>query len=206
MHKTYAGPPLENGKTSIFGNHSPGIDYFINNGIFTKESKILDYGAGKYGRNTKYLKTKGFNATPVDKFNYNNQFCVLPETFINRKYFDVSFTSYVLNVVPEYIEDEILNKMESLSGKQYHITRGNDLIKSLDVSQHTKNFTYRWILKNVSDLDYEMSMFKKGKASRKCLLKLARFGFATTRGFQRLVTLEDKGFKLISFNNYKIYI
>ncbi|MFA5024246.1 MAG: hypothetical protein WC523_04780 [Patescibacteria group bacterium] len=202
---TYCGPSLEFGKTSMFCNKpTPGINRLIKQGLLAKGLKILDYGAGKYARNTKYLVGQGFNSIAVDKFNYNEQYNVLKNKDIRDLYFDVSFTSYVLNVVSEYTESRILNKLSNISKTQCHIVR-NDLVSNLDCVQKNKGPVYNWIIKNVT-MKKEAKLFSAGQADNDCLIKLARFGFATPKGFQRLVFLENKGFDLIYSGAYKIYI
>jgi hypothetical protein len=117
MHKvaikpTYKGPPFESGGTSIFagGKPAPAISYLMNAGLLTPDMIVLDFGAGKYARNTKFLKRHGIHTVAVDPFNANGKHNVLDPKDIDLKKFDAVFTSYVLNVVPEYIEDEILKK------------------------------------------------------------------------------------------------
>ena len=205
---TYQGPPLEKGGTSISaqGKPAPGIDLLVGKGILKPGIKILDYGAGKYARNAKYLIQKGMDVVAVDKFNHNEQNGVLPDEAIDSQHFDVAFTSYVLNVIPESVEDEILQKLDSIADVQCHITRGNDLLEFLAQSQERKGYTYKWIIENVSGLDDETKRFSEGIAEKEDLMKLAHFGFATPRGFQRLPDLEEKGYNLTALGANRLFI
>jgi hypothetical protein len=204
---TYQGPALEKGATSISGKGkpAPGMEYLISHGIFKKGMKVLDYGAGKYARNSKFLQQHGIDSVAVDPFNHNEKSGVLPDEAVAGKHFDVAFTSYVLNVVPEKIEDEILSKLDKLADSQCHITRGVDLVEFLAASQDRKGFTYKWIQENVKGLNAEVKRFLQGQASKEDLIKLAEFGFATPRGFQRLPGLERKGYSLVRMGANRIY-
>ena len=205
---TYKGPALEKGGTSIFcKSPAPGVDFLINEGVFFKNAKILDYGAGKCARNTNYLISKGFDTVAVDKFNFNDKFNVLQDKDIDGQHFDIAFTSYVLNVVTYNDECKILKKLDSISDIQCHITRNSDLVKILDKAQKNKGFTYEWILNNGVGAGFgsEFNEFKNGRATKEFLTTLARFGFATVKGFQRLPML-DKGYETIIHGSYKIYI
>jgi hypothetical protein len=206
-YPTYQGPPLEKGGTSISAGAVPELKYLVSSGFLKKGQKILDFGAGKYGRNTLHLKSLGFDVTAVDKFNYNEKFGVRPEESIKGLHFDVAFTTYVLNVVPESIEDEVIETLESVAGTQAHITRGGDLIAYLKGAAQRKGYTYKWISENIPGhgIDEEVSRYLKGKFKSDDLLALARFGFATVRGFQRLPSLEDKGFSLEKSGTSRVY-
>jgi hypothetical protein len=197
---TYLGQPLEFGGTSIASKKPvPALVWLVNQGMFKTDMRILDYGAGKYGRNAEYLRQLGFSVVAVDKFNYNQAANVLPESAIKGRLFDVALTSYVLNVVPEHIENDILRKLSQITKSQIHITRGSDLISILRrVKQN--GYTYKWLLQQ-SDL----ATYLKAKPTKADLEALAYFGFATTKGFQRLVALEDKGYNLTLHGSNRIY-
>lgn len=91
--------------------------------LIEKGSNILDYGAGKL-RNTKYLIDLGFSVSVVDTptqvsrmkeddlSNVKDVFTT--DCLISDKY-EVIFSTFVLNVIPNYIErKELIEKMYSL--------------------------------------------------------------------------------------------
>jgi hypothetical protein len=205
---TYDGPPLESGKTSLsLEKPAPYMDRFISMGILKPGMKVLDYGAGKTARNANYLRSKGFDVIAVDPFNHNEKLKILKDVG-KGDHFDAAFTSFVLNVVPEYIEDEILKKLESLADIQCHGTRGKDLLTFLENTQSCEGFTFKWMMKNIpgKGLDEELKRFSDGSFTKEDLIKLANFGFGTTSGFQRLVWLEEKGYKLIPVGDNRVYV
>ena len=109
--RKYTGEPLEAGGTSIAGNAAPPIRALFEAGHLS--GKVMDFGAGKYARNANYLREKGVKVYAYDPFNgdpngdgWNTTTTKLPPA----GKFDAVFTSYVLNVVPEHIEDQIIQR------------------------------------------------------------------------------------------------
>jgi hypothetical protein len=207
MKPTYFGPALECGKTSIVSAApTPALKWLVQLGVLVPNMTVLDYGAGKTARNTKYLRRLGFDVTAVDPFHHSKRLGILDPGQIQGYRFDVALTSYVLNVVPEYIEDDILNKLDTLTDQQIHITRGTDLVQLLR-GLKPNSYTYKWIKQNAigCGIDRAVQSLTTTKYAT-ALETLAHFGFATTRGFQRLPSLERKGFSLIAFNSNRVYI
>jgi hypothetical protein len=194
----YAGIPLESGNTSIAGNVSPIIKQVFQD---IHSVSILDYGSGKYSRNSKYLRSIGNKVYSFDPYNHNTEHegwedgCI-SNTIPSIK-FDITFTSYVLNVVPKHIEREIIKDIESYSDHIIHIVRNMDVFdmvkKNLhDSKSHVHKFTNR---------EYPLPV-----VSNEDILKLCEFGVQTSRGFQRITHLEEYGYKLIrDTHGFKYY-
>ena len=198
-YKVYDGEPLEIGKTSIYNKKvASGIEFLFNNGLLL--GKILDYGAGRYGRNAEYLRGKGLTVYAYDPYNGTDcngyeKDCVsnkLPED-----HFDIGFTSYVLNVVPEYVKEDIINNVKSFCNKSYHIARNMDVFDSAKNSLKKKNKLLLNFIKNV---------YNQEVTTDDDIMNLCIFGYQTKNGFQRITKTEGFGFKIIkNTNGYKIY-
>jgi hypothetical protein len=197
----YTGEPLESGGTSISGKAAPAIRKLIKQGVFDNKT-VLDYGAGKYGRNANFLRENGIEVYAYDPFNGTNVdgWIGVSNKRPNRK-FDIGLTSYVLNVVPEHTEDEILLYLSNKTKHQIHITRNKDITVTVKSALQRGDNTITSFFKNEynsdinpKDIDDEM------------LNKFVIFGVQTSKGFQRIPELENKGFKLIqSKSQYKVY-
>lgn len=198
----YEGKPLEEGGTSIKGKGAaPGVRDLMTMGVFKNGDKIIDYGAGRYARNADFLREQGFTVYAYDPFNgkdvdgyaMGNVSDKLP-----TEKFDVGFSSFVLNVVPFYIEKEIVKELESICKRPYHITRNKDIFDTISNSLEKENpmvLTYfNTVYKGTNHLDVNEQF------------DLCCFGVATSRGFQRIPTTETLGYKLEKESSgYKIY-
>lgn len=206
--RRYSGVPLEKGGTSISGGAAPGIKILAKQGAFDNAATILDYGAGKYGRNANFLREHGFKVYSYDPYNgksnvngWKNVSNRLP-----KNKFDVGFTSFVLNVVPEYIEKKIVEDVAKRTKRQYHITR------NMDIFVMTKKALLRGdpVVTNFFLSEYattrEIKALQQGTLTDQQILDFCQFGVQTSRGFQRIPTTEDLGLTLIkNHSNYKIY-
>jgi hypothetical protein len=199
--QTFIGDPLELGGTAIsYAGVTPAVRYLFNDGYIAGGDDVLDYGAGN-GRNAHWLRNQNVNVYSYDP--YNGTDCDGWEGVSNIHpssgfIYNVVLTSYVLNVVPENIEDEILALIEPLAISQLHITRNDDIFISLSnaLERGDRAVTNFFVEKFGGDDEYNIEQIRK----------FAIFGSKTSRGFQRIPSLEDKGFKLIQkAYGHKIY-
>lgn len=195
----YEGPSLEQGGTSIRGKGpAPYVRRLAKR--LEPGTTILDYGAGRYARNADFLRGLGFTVYAYDPFNGNGTEGYEPgsvSTRLPRRKFDLGLTCYVLNVVPEPVEEEILARVARLSRGQVHVTRGLDIFDSVKGALERGDET-------VCDFFREHYMpgrrvgtaFRDGRLTEEQILDFCRFGVQTSRGFQRIPDLTAKGFVL----------
>lgn len=201
----FKGKPLETGGTSInAGTEAPALRILEKQGLFDGDLTIIDYGAGKYGRNANYLRKMGHKVYAYDPYNgtasdgWTGVSSVLPKGVK----FDIGFTAYVLNVVPEGIETQIIRDVEKLSKHQFHITRNKDIFPTVRKAIDGNFPMVTTFIKNEYDPNYN----PKVGMSDEQVNKLIDFGVQTARGFQRLPHLEEKGYRLLKrAGGYKIY-
>lgn len=212
--RRYEGPPLETGKTSIKGGAAPAIQWMTKQGIFQPGMKVLDWGAGKVARNADFLRSLGcevfaydpFNATGGDGWEMGSVAGEKPDP----QQFDVGFSSFVLNVVPEHIEDEILRDMGAYTSEMYHIVRNRDIYKMAEnaLSGTTNNpHIVEFYLTQFAD-DEEKEAWEAGKVYEEDIEAFCPFGFKSGPGkFQRIPSdLEDKGYRILKeTSGYTIY-
>jgi len=116
----------------------------------------------------------------------------------------------VLNVVPDHIEDDIIADMKRFSSKQVHITRNTDIADTVkkalsrgdsDVTAfYLKHFAPRY--PGAAEELEETG----GAISKKTLMAFCGFGVKTSRGFQRIPELENKGFRRTKMKaGYKVF-
>jgi len=202
----YTGEPLETGGTSIQGDAAPALRIISSN--FEEGDKILDYGAGKYGRNAKYLRGNGYKVYAYDPYNGSD---VDGWEGVSKKVpsferFDVVFTCFVLNVVSDKIENSILNDTKKLGKQEYHITRNQDIFESVKKALSRKDkVVYNFFTKNFADKE-DIEAFESGNLSDDVIMAFCTYGVQTSRGFQRIPFLEDKGYTLKKkTSGFKIY-
>lgn len=214
MKPTYQGTALETGGTSMKfrGDISPAVRWLYQNGYINSGMQVLDYGAGKYDRNAKALREWGVDVWSFDPHHgslyadgWNDVSSVIPED----TYFDLVYTSYVLNVVPDRVEDDILKNCDRFAPEQYHIVR-NDIYKTVYHALHRQDkvvtdFFYR-------EFDGEMPSahhcYSQGTPPvYEVIEDFCYFGTRTSRGFQRIPQLKVKGFTPLRTlkNGYAIY-
>jgi hypothetical protein len=188
----YDGPDLEAGGTSIAGKEVAALKSVVEP-ILKPGMKIIDFGAGKYARNADYLRKKGFEVYAYDPFNGKSN-SGWKEGEVSNKLpngvkFDVGFTSFVLNVVKSTTESKIIGDLNKVANKTFHIVR-NDIIPAVRKAVKSKP-TKDFIAKH-----YDKTIENAEEMTDEQIADLAVFGYATSKGFQRLPMLEAKGFSL----------
>jgi len=162
---------------------------------------ILDYGCGRTARNSEWLAGKGNKMFRYDPYwgKEGGDFGWLPNRISNElpkfPHFDIVFSCFVLNVVTKKVQDNIIDTIRSRPNEIYttqiHIVR-NDVVAA------AKNAMGK---KDPVTTEFHKNYFKKGSIEN-----FARFGFPTSRGFQRQID-EIKGFELIKeTGSYKVFI
>lgn len=204
----YAKAPLETGGTSTnFSAPAPAIKQLVSKGVIQPDHKVLDYGAGKYGRNANFLREQGIKTFAYDPFNgsgeegWNGV-----STTLSGGGFDVAFTSYVLNVVPQHIEAQILQEISNKANRVVHIVRNRDVFDSVKKALLRKEKTV-W---NFFETEYlpNSKIAYNDEITDELVADLCRFGVQTSRGFQRICQLENYGYTLIkgsATSPYKVY-
>ena len=197
----FKGEALEKGGTSITGKESPSVRGLVNSGMLEPMDRVLDFGAGKHGRNSVYLREHGISVYSYDPYHGTD---VDGWTGVSNVYpteeFDVALTSYVLNVVTEREETKIIKQLGMISRRQIHITRNKDIFPSIKNSIEKRTPLIESYITKEYDQNYS------GTMSESDIHKLIDFGVQTSRGFQRLPHLESKGFELMKDTfGYKLY-
>lgn len=207
----YAGEPLETGGTSIQANVAPMVKYLFDTGKITMGDTVFDYGAGKYGRNAKWLREMGVNVFAFDPYNgttADGWEGVAVQKPKNIK-FDVVFSAYVLNVVPEHIESGLLKDMNRYvgSGDEYHVTRNKDIFETVKNALDRKDPKMgRFFLANFAESENDINAYETKTLSTARIKEFCIFGVQTSRGFQRVPLLEEKGYKLLrNSQGFKLY-
>lgn len=207
--RVYSGNPIECGGTSIQGGVAPALAEMYARGVFSGAKSIIDYGAGRYARNANYLREKGFRVYAYDP-NHGTDvdgYIGISNKLPNRR-FDVGFTSFVLNVVPEYIEREIVSQLSELSRKSFHITRNRDVFDSVKKSLLRADDTVSAFFLNHFATKKEASMLARGDIPDSVILAFCEHGVQTTRGFQRIPSagqIADNMMEIKSTSAWKIY-
>lgn len=171
---------------------SPAIKLLHAEGRFGR--RVLDYGAGAKGRNANYLRSLGYEVYAYDPYN-GTDCCGFYGVSIHKPdiSFSTVFTSFVLNVVPVAVEDEIIADCASYSQNVIHVTRNKDILDMIKGG-----------LSRPSSPVYQ---FYRDTFHGGSIENFARFGTVTSRGFQRLPELETKGFELIhEKHGWKVYV
>lgn len=218
--RRYEGPPLEEGGTSRKGPPVKTVvgpvRKLIAQGVLVPgESKIADIGAGKFSRNTDELRRMGFDVYASDP-NHGTGVSGWEGTSIDPPtgQFDLVFTSYVLNVVPEYVEDQILADADALSPRQIHVTRNRDvrnmatqaIYRYMDgATDPNAVLVGEFFLNKFADQDM-LAAYQDGILYEEDMQELAEHGLPTTDGFQRIPILNDKGYQQThDSTGYKVY-
>jgi len=213
--KYYDGPPPEKGGTSIRGKRgqpSPAIKW-----LFKRQIKpgmlVLDFGAGRYARNADWLRKKGvevyaydpYNATGADGWSQRKVSNRLPK---KGTQFDVVLTSYVLNVVPKRIEDNIVKITRRYAPVVIHVTR-NDLENTVSDALTRKDsvvlpfFEAEYLPTNKAA---KKAFESNGSISKATIKDFCEFGVKTSKGFQRLADPTKQGMTLRSAPQFNVYI
>jgi len=163
--------------------------------------RVIDYGCGKVDRNGRYLRSKGLTVYSYDPYwgtavdGYENI-----SNILSNEYFDVGYTSYVLNVVNELEQSEILAYMDSHCDDQYHVVRNMDVYKMMVDALNRGD-------ELVSNFYFDVFKGKEEDIGKEeVMMAFAKFGTNTVKGFQRIPYLEEKGYTLLTKSNgYKVY-
>jgi hypothetical protein len=206
----YTGPAPSSKETSIKANVSgfvrDKLQKFVQPGM-----RVLDWGAGKIARVSDLLRADGYEVYAYDPYNGSGQdgwsmgaVASVPPT---GEKFDVAFTSFVLNVVKEDVEEKILAQVNPFARKVFHITRGRELMfqamRALTKGDPKMVGFFRDYY-GACDTDALARFDADGAAG---LTNFAAHGFITRYGFQRLPMLEDKGISLVQDTKaYKVYV
>lgn len=201
----YNGECIEKGKTSRCNNVSPAVKWLEENGYLPVESIIFDVGAGKIGRNAKYLRKQQHEVYAYDPYNFNTSGSGFDKGAISSEYpnrnFNIGLTCYVLNIVPKYEEENILTKMMWFCDKSYHIVRDTDFIYEVSIAL-MKGRGYTWEFYKSSGFQIKYPII-----TDEVIKEFCRYGIQTGKDmFQRFVIL-DSPFELIHHRKgkYRIY-
>jgi hypothetical protein len=181
-------------------------------------------------RNADFLREAGFRVFAFDPFHHTGGSgwelgsVVDDPSRIPEVRFDLAFTSYVLNVVPHYLEGEIIDTLSRLApdAEQLHITRNMDILDMVRKGLQRLSDPSRKVSKRDKVLlDYLLSEYLpkclpglRGStlawaalaSNREAILDICRFGVETSAGFQRIPHLEEYGFSLVAKKTgYKAY-
>ena len=168
--------------------------------IIPDRDVVLDYGAGKYGRNAEWLKSQGIPTYAYDLNHQTNSdgWEGVSRTLPNDT-FDIAFSSYLLNVVPEDVESQIISNMESrTNGTVFHIVRGGDIADMIwaNVSGKNKKINH-WVMDYIRDNYPEyQAKIEDGTITEKDAKELAILGVQSEEdSFQRIPDLTKYGYK-----------
>lgn len=198
--RRYSGPPLERGGTSIAGNPCPQVVRLVKDGAFDQASKILDFGAGRYGRNASWLRQQGFRVYAYDPYNGEASVSGWEGTSnkLPRAKFDIGFTSFVLNVVPEYSERAIIRAVSRLSREHYHVTRNKDILGMARTALAKHDPVVGGFFVEEFARPAEAARFRTSNLTDRMIMDFCLFGFRTIRGFQRIPVSEEVGLECIA--------
>lgn len=205
----YTKAPLETGGTSTnFNAPAPAVKQLVKSKIIKPEHVVLDYGAGKYGRNANFLRELQVKTFAYDPFNGNSDdgWTGVSKTITNQT-FDVAFTSYVLNVVPKHIEQQILSDIESKATHVVHIVRNKDVFDSVKKALLKRDRVVWPFFQNEFLPNYSQEV-DEDQISDEVVAAFCKFGVQTSRGFQRICHLEEEGYTLTKgspTSPYKVY-
>ncbi len=208
QERTYKGDPLEKGGTSIQGQAAPAVRALLKNETIKPGMKVLDYGAGKYGRNANFLRENGVEVFAFDPYNGTDSdgWAGVSRKPPTGQKFDLAMSVFVMNVVPEHTEDDIVVKMRRFAPRQIHITRNTDIYDSLKKAlKRQDKVVGKFFVEEFAD-DEQKARYEKGELTDQDVMEFSHFGGQTSRGFQRIPTLDQKGFKLIrKTSGFKVF-
>jgi hypothetical protein len=218
LRETYHGPALEQGGTSRGGGVAPPVKWLFGKDTkdyglkLPKAAKILDYGAGKYGRNAEWLRSQGYRVYAYDPYNSNSSDGWGEGNISSRpppvgEKFDVVFTAYVLNVVPQRVEKEIVAAAEQYGGRVFHVVRNRDIFSTFKKALAKGAGTIFEFFRDNFATAADLVATEAGELPDARVMDFAFFGAETPRGFQRIPQLEDyRNYKVIRrTGNFKVY-
>ncbi len=213
--RKYEGPAIEKGQTSIRGGGAPAVKWIFQKGHIVPGMRVLDWGAGREGRNSRWLREQGVEVFAYDPFwgsgedGWGDSVAGTPPAETD---FDVAFSAFVLNVVPESVEDDIIQKTQQYAKQTFHVTRAEDvlvpalrtLIKKIG---KPNTFIIDFFLNEFAN-EEEAAAFEEGTLDPAVVEEFAAHGFPTGKDqFQRIPMLEGKGWSKLKHvkGKYKIY-
>lgn len=213
MPRTYQGKPIERGGTSIRGRGAaPAVRWLVEKGLIKPGMKVLDYGAGKYARNADYLRKLGCKVYAYDPFNYNTTGSGYAMGAVTKRKpsgkFDVAFTCFVLNVIPDKKAKTVIRETRNFGDVQFHIVRdqkGLMKVAGKALRFETNNEHIRaWYYKHYRAIFDPPEDCEEAGADEAVVRDFCRFGFQTDKDkWQRLVTeksMRGHGFKQLCRN------
>jgi len=195
--RRFQGASMEKGGTArSFGSTpAPALRKLFDSGVFEGAKKVLDYGAGVGGRNANFLRDNGLKVYAFDPYNGDagaDGWEGVTSTPPKDK-FDVGFTSFVLNVVPEETEKKIVGDLKKLCKESYHITRHMDIFAMVKKALARKDpRVSRFFLDHFAD-EQEAAALEEGTLSDETIMEFCQHGLETTSGFQRIPMPEESG-------------
>ena len=194
----YRGETNSKNTSIVSGVALPIKNLFLKGKIY---GKVIDYGCGQVDRNGKYLRENGLKVYSYD-LNWGTEvdgYSGISNIRI-EDHFDVGYTSYVLNVVGETDQEDILKYMDVHCDHQYNVVRNMDVYPMLVKALERRDKTV---------MDFYLNKFG-GKpediGNKEVMMAFAKFGTKTSKGFQRIVYLEGMGYRLIEKSTgFKIY-
>jgi hypothetical protein len=181
----YSGPDPEKGGTAISGKAAPAVRFLFEQGFIPPGSTVLDWGAGRAGRNAQYLRFRGCTVYAYDPFHgSSNGWEGIAKTPPKGTQFDVSLTVFVLNVVTKATQDKILKSLNV--PVSYHVVRDDiEYVAKRALSGAVpNNYITDFFYEHFSDPEKDLSSF-------------CRFGFPTgPNKFQRAVTVPKNGTRI----------
>lgn len=187
--------------TSIRGKEVAALVKLHKKGMFDGAQTALDYGAGKYGRNAEWLRKQGVDTFAYDKFNGGSGDGWKEGVSLNipnGHQFDIGFTSYVLNVVPEAVEAEIIRDIEGRTkGKVFHITRGTDVTETIWQSVRPGGKRNKYIMAYLEKNNPEFyAKIEADQATKEDAKAIGEMGVQTAKdSYQRIPDLTKYGYK-----------
>jgi hypothetical protein len=185
MSYAYTGPMPKDSTDTHFRPKKDIMEYVAAN--VRLGGTVLDYGAGRYARNAVGLREAGYRVYAYDplKGDGDGWKGVSPELPCGK--FDLVFSSYVLNVVRQDVEREIVEECRKF-GPDVHWTRGRDIFNIAKKAIRGREGVV---------VDFFLGEFAAGHPTAKAeydgrevsdetIMEFSRHGFRTTRGFQRI--------------------
>ena len=200
--RRYAGAVKRDDTSTNFPNPTPGLANLVKKGALAGATKILDYGAGKWGRNANWLRNMGYQVYAYDPEHGvaggDGWTEVAKEKPASTEKFDLGFTSYVLNVVPEHVEAEIIRDLSQYAREAYHIVRNKEVFDAAKKSLMAQDKWVTPFFMNVYATPALKRKYTTGKLTDEDIWEFARHGFETKKGFQRAPTSQDLGLNLVA--------
>ena len=194
MRRVYRGPvPSDSTTTNLPPNET--LVNLVASSV-RRGGKVLDYGAGKWGRHAKALRKRGFKVYAYDPFHGTD---VSGWKGISNKKprgnFDMVVTAFVLNVVKLDVEEEILAECAQYSDRSVHMVRGRDLVTMMRrcLKKRTGVVTEFFMDEFLPRHKKGREEWEKGEISEQTLMDFCHFGTVTSRGFQRLPRFDVPG-------------